>query len=197
MLKAYIGKSTGDLKSVFDRFQRYWKHQHQNLLDSEADERDRILHSIQIPLLSGVLGYVYQYALRKIVSQKSRLSEHPPPLPCRCGTPNYMGLPCFHKVYQRLQEEGIVLPEDIHDHWWYTRTYGSRPNIGRQVLPLLNPDVVKRKGRPKGAKGKKNALLAVTRDLRSPEESASSEGRGVFSTPFTCRPNLTTNRTVL
>jgi hypothetical protein len=158
VLKSYLCCSTGDMKSVFERFQRYWRDQHQNLLDAESTERMRIGHSIQIPLLGSLIGFIYQYALRKIVAQKARLGPQPPPFPCACGIPTYMGIPCYHKIWERQQGEGLILAEDIHAHWWYDRVNGAQPHVGRQLLPLLNPDIVKGKGRPKGAKGQRSTL---------------------------------------
>jgi hypothetical protein len=54
-----------------------------------------------------------------------------------------------------------VLLTDIHPHWFYDRGDGVKPSVGRQVIPLLNPDIVKGKGRPKGALGKKKKLIHV------------------------------------
>lgn len=149
------------MKSVFDRFQLYWANQHAALEDALATERIRPLHAIQIPLLAGVIGFVHAFALRKIILQKQRLTKEPPPLPCDCGTPKYMGIPCWHILWKRLQGGGIVLLSDIHPHWYYDRRDGIEPTVGRQVIPLLNPDVVKGKGRPKGALGKKQQIHVV------------------------------------
>lgn len=52
-----------------------------------------------------------------------------------------------------------MLLSDIHPHWHYDRGTGIELAIGRQVIPLLNPDIVKGKGRPKGALGRKNTML--------------------------------------
>ena len=59
-----------------------------------------------------------------------------------------------------MQGGGMILPTDIHSHWFYNRGEGAELLVGHQVIPLLNLDVVKGKGRPKGAKGKKNSLLS-------------------------------------
>jgi hypothetical protein len=147
------------MKSVFDRFQQYWKNQHSSMEDGLPNEHIRPLHSIQIPLLIGVIGYVHAFALRKIVTQKARIDVDAPPLPCECGTPKYMGIPCWHILWERIHGGGIVLLSDIHPHWHYNRESTAELAIGRQVIPLLNPDVVKGKGRPKGALGRKNIFI--------------------------------------
>jgi hypothetical protein len=132
--------------------------------DQLANEMIRPLHSIQIPLLQQVISCVHAFALRKIVQQKARITivdgvPFTPSLPCNCGTPIYMGLPCWHILFERLQGGGMVLLSDIHPHWHYVRGTGVELPVGRQVIPLLNPDIIKGKGRPKGALGKKNTML--------------------------------------
>lgn len=52
----------------------------------------------------------------------------------------------------------MVLLSDIHSQWHYVRG-NTEVAIGRQVIPLLNPDVVKGKGRPRGALGRKKVML--------------------------------------
>jgi hypothetical protein len=70
-----------------------------------------------------------------------------------------MGIPYWHILFERLQGGGMVLLSDIHPHWHLVRRTGVELAIGRQVIPLLNPDIVKGKGRPKGALRKKNTIL--------------------------------------
>lgn len=54
-----------------------------------------------------------------------------------------------------------MLLSDIHPHWLYDHGDGVELPAGRQVIPLLNPDIVKGKGRPKGALSKKKKLIHV------------------------------------
>ena len=66
-----------------------------------------------------------------------------------------MGVLCFHDLFHRLKDGGQVLPEDIHPFWWYDRAKASTTlenQASRDVI--LDPAVVKGKGRPKGSKGK-------------------------------------------
>ena len=48
------------------------------------------------------------------------------------------------------------------------------------MIPLLNPDVVKGKGRPKGALGKKNTaiLVVVNKPVLAPPARGRGRGRG-------------------
>lgn len=67
-----------------------------------------------------------------------------------------MGVPCFHDLFNRLKDGGKVLPEDIHQFWWYDREMISTTLENRVLRAIvLDPAVVKGKGRPKGSKGKK------------------------------------------
>jgi len=69
-----------------------------------------------------------------------------------------MGIPCYHDLFHRLKDGGQVLPKDIHQFWWYDRTKAST-TLENQALRdvILEPAVVKGKGRPKGSKGKKGS----------------------------------------
>ena len=92
----------------------------------------------------------------------------------RLGPYNYiikqsMELPRFHTVDERLSNGGHILPEYIHPFWWYKRPESSTPlAIDVQVrLMILNPAVVRRKGRLRGAKGKKAYGHGVTGMMNS------------------------------
>jgi hypothetical protein len=63
-----------------------------------------------------------------------------------------MGLPCHHEVWEKQKTPGFLLLSDIDPHWWYDRGIVT-PQEARKIL--LDPLVVKGKGRPKGSKGKK------------------------------------------
>ena len=69
-----------------------------------------------------------------------------------------MGVPCFHDLFNRLRDCGQVLLEDIHPFWWYDRAKIST-TLENQVprAIILDPAVVKGKGRPKGLKDKKGS----------------------------------------
>jgi hypothetical protein len=66
-----------------------------------------------------------------------------------------MGVPCYHDLFERMKGGGQVLPEDIHPFWWYDRSkvstiLGNR-DTGNSII--LEPAMVKGKGRPKGSRG--------------------------------------------
>jgi hypothetical protein len=73
-----------------------------------------------------------------------------------CTITASIGIPCFHKVFERLRGAGHILPEDVHPFWWYKRPETSTSSaIDMQINDIvLNPAKVRGKGRPKGAKGK-------------------------------------------
>jgi hypothetical protein len=56
------------------------------------------------------------------------------------------------------------LPEDIYPFWWYKRPErGTSSEIAIQTKRVvLSPVVVRGKGRPKGAKGKKSKNHGIT-----------------------------------
>jgi hypothetical protein len=98
---------------------------------------------VNIPLFSAILQHVHAYALQLILKEKAKLpAQGKAPSPYfNCSIEESIGLPCFHKIWQRQQESGVIRLEDIHPHWYVIRpesgTY-SRPTISHP-LPVLNP----------------------------------------------------------
>jgi hypothetical protein len=159
VLKAYLRVSTGDLKGVFDRLLLYWPTQHRDILDSRAQEQNRVVHHLNRRYFDLIQGLVHDKALHLIIKEKAKLhkAETEATLltePCQCTVRSCMGVPCFHELSQRLSDAGQVLPEDIHPFWWYDRSklrtiLDNRP---AQAV-VLEPAIVKGKGRPRGSKG--------------------------------------------
>jgi hypothetical protein len=53
-----------------------------------------------------------------------------------------MGLPCAHKIQERLTENGVLTIEDIHRHWHFSL------QLPLTMLPLvLNPAIAEVRGR--------------------------------------------------
>jgi hypothetical protein len=97
------------------------------------------------------------------VDEKSKIPLQGPPtnLSCACWTQSAFGLPCYHQIYQKQQNPGRLSLADIDPHWYYDRGVAPPQNTRRI---LLDPLVVKGKGRPKGSKGKgKNMGESSTR----------------------------------
>jgi hypothetical protein len=83
-----------------------------------------------------------------------------------------MGLPCYHTLYQRKLSTGVVHLEDIHAHWHYSRPEPG--TLSTPALPVLNPLVVKGKGRPRGALGTRVAPTSTRREPSAFELPSSS-----------------------
>lgn len=72
---------------------------------------------------------------------------------CTGGFTAQFGLPCKHKLYDRLyfadSPQQVVYKEDIDQHWWYRpQRVPDLPAI--EFIPQ-DPAIVKAKGRPKGS----------------------------------------------
>jgi hypothetical protein len=88
---------------------------------------------------------------------------------CCCTIQASLGVPCFYNLFKRLKDGGQVLLKDIHPFWWYdcTKVGTTLENQGSQAV-ILDPAVVKGKGRPKGSKGKKGGLTGMINSLKTP-----------------------------
>jgi hypothetical protein len=156
-LKRYLRRSTAGLDGVFTKLQHFWTNQHAKIRDLTAQQFHSLRYNHRIPLFYGVINYVHGFALNKILTEASKLPANntPPPYSCSCTITQSHGLPCFHKIWERQQNGGTLLLEDIHAHWL---VHKPAQNGFVQFSPLpdsliLEPLRIKGKGRPKGALG--------------------------------------------
>jgi hypothetical protein len=63
---------------------------------------------------------------------------------CTYTVKAFIGIPCFHTVFDRFAENGYILLKDIHLFWWYKRLeQGTSSEIAIQTARVvLNPAVV-------------------------------------------------------
>jgi MULE transposase domain len=150
-LKQYLQRGSGDLNTVFDKLVVFWDAQQQGITESLAREKLRPKHNINTPLFAALIGYVYAYALQKLVIEQTKIPKDGIALPfqCNCIIPFTTGLPCFHTIYERKRNGGVIRLDDIHPHWHYNPT-----NIAQvQDRQVLEPLAIRGKGRPKGSLG--------------------------------------------
>jgi hypothetical protein len=118
VLKSYLKVSTSDLKGVFDRLVLFWPDQHQNILNSMAQEKNKVKHALHKAYFNIIQSLVYNRALHLILRQCAKLhkakEENTHLRPCICTIKQSMGLPCFHTIHQRFVRGGYILLEDIH-----------------------------------------------------------------------------------
>jgi hypothetical protein len=177
-LKGYLQRGHSDLRGVFNKLKLFWEAQHSTIESTIAQQQFRPKHSVNIPLFSAILQHIHAYALQLILKEKAKLpAQGKAPSPyCNCSIEESMGLPCYHKIWQRQQESGVIRLEDIHPHWYVIRpesgTY-SGPTISHP-LPVLNPIPVQGRGRPRGALGRVVRPTNTRRDPSSFEIPSSS-----------------------
>ncbi|KAG6070004.1 hypothetical protein E4U16_007217 [Claviceps sp. LM84 group G4] len=74
-----------------------------------------------------------------------------------------MGLPCKHKISQRLADNLILKLEDIDPHWYFDRKINPGDLIVDRPMPILEPLItVTRRGRPQGSTATISASQAPT-----------------------------------
>jgi len=159
VLKAYLRVSTSNLKGVFDKLLLYWLMQHQAILDTAIAKQNRVLHWLSKRYFDLVQSLVYDRALLLIVREQAKLHKAEDKAnmdwPCRCTIQQTIGILCYHDLFERLKDGGQVLPRDIHPFWWYDKSkvsiiLGNTNSNTREII--IEPAVVKGKGRPKGSK---------------------------------------------
>ena len=164
-MKAFLQRGHSDLKGVFDKLKLFWAEQHASIQSTTAQQQLRPKHSVNVPLFAAVLKQVHSCALERILKELKKLPDtKPPPSSCTCSIQQSIGLPCYHTLYERKLSTGVVHLKDIHTHWHYSRPEPG--TLSTPALPVMNPLVVKGKGRPLGALG--TGRVAPTSTRREP-----------------------------
>jgi MULE transposase domain len=158
-LKRHLQISTMDLKDVLDRIEIMLKSQHQEFEAKLGTEKIAPGLDLQIPIFTNLLGFITPHALRLILKQYRLLKSDQYKPSCTGLFHSSMGLPCSHMIQAKLQDPGNLRLADIHPHWQFIRPI-------RQVTmePLvLNPAVVRPKGRPAGSTNRPREAKSSTR----------------------------------
>lgn len=169
-IKRWIRSSTGDLATVFRGLLNFWDTQSNRILTAQAQRFNRLAFYTDIDLLSLVRTDLTPYALQAIVrglqtiprgtaagAPRQRIDG-----PCggSCPILTSMGLPCRHILFSHDVTNTPLQLAQFDRHWWWcqppqaTTEAITVPHTAPPSLPpppLLNPLVVRGKGRPKGA----------------------------------------------
>jgi hypothetical protein len=135
-LKAFLRKSTQDLMGVFEKLLLFWDAQNSRIVNTIAGKQYKLVHSTNKAPFIPLRGLVHEYALRLLLQEQRKIPKKKqlPEPPCSCTIQTSYGLPCFHTIYERTQDPGYLLAEDVHAHWWITRPEpGSSARI---TMPL-------------------------------------------------------------
>lgn len=177
VIKARLGHSTGDLKTVVDSIQITLMDQRKNYKYELAKARSRTAHEFRKPLYRKIIKDIAPKALWLIHEQRKMYLEYMEAdkrLPNCTGSFNKtMGLPCRHDIKGIIEQSpaGAIELKDIHPHWHYKRAVKPTRSAAINnddaddnaaaakaeedtLLAVTEPKVVKSKGRPRGSLNK-------------------------------------------
>ncbi len=175
-LKHALQVSTGDLKTVVDRISHVLTNQHIEYLAAVDTAKMRVPLALRIALLRDLVGRISPHALRKVFEQYERLTVTATVLPaCTNVFTTTMGLPCSHRIQERLASNGVLALDDIHCHWHLERPIVPVPIDPR--LLVVDPMVIRPRGRAPGSRGRNRAEQSTQRDY-SAFELVEDGGRG-------------------
>jgi hypothetical protein len=122
-----------------------------------AKQKNKVVHCTKSALYSAICYLVYNGALLRVtvkVAKLHRVKAEQPELPrCSCVLQKTLRLLCYYVVFERRNSLGYLLFTDFYAHWYYDCLDENTLEIEHKQL-ILEPAIVKGKGRPKGAKGK-------------------------------------------
>ncbi|KJZ72072.1 hypothetical protein HIM_08527 [Hirsutella minnesotensis 3608] len=139
-MKRFLWTSTGDLTSVFRRFQNFWKHQSDEILNTQQKAIHKMSTSTLKPVFVKIRPNLSNHALKMIggefraVAREVAINDQtkPPAGRCdllhHCGFKSSLGLPCRHDIFNRLKSgAGTAIPFEMTDvdEFWHRETQGS------------------------------------------------------------------------
>ena len=118
VLKRQLGTSNGDLKAVVDGVALLLTNELHNHLIAINSAKDRYPTDLRKPIFQRLASRVTPFALRKILGQYNLLVDQPTAIrACTEVFTTVTGLPCNHRIQERLYDDGVLLLEDVHPHW--------------------------------------------------------------------------------
>jgi hypothetical protein len=151
-LKTSIRVSTMDLYATYQRISAFWETQLELYDQAMEASKLRCPSRAQKPIFAQLLTRVYLWALNKIIQQymlhRKYLLEPSPNPTCSGRFTRAWGLPCWHKIREVEATSGVLQLSEVHPHWLYKRENTIR-EYRNEVEGLLEPSIVKGKGRPK------------------------------------------------
>jgi hypothetical protein len=172
-LKSSLQVSTRDLKAIYEKITLLLQNQHTEHDGMVAKNKSRIPHSANDSFYSHLVGRISSFALGKIWEQQYQLTSPEPLLACTRSFMNSMGLPCAHRIQERLAIGQVLELQDIHRHWHFL------PQVLLVMQPLiLDPQITQTRGRPAAAKRsghrKPNRALQTRQALSSTRREPSA-----------------------
>ena len=165
MLKRHLGTSSGDLKTVVDAISLLLTNEYHDYQIKLNEDKIRYPLELRKPIFQQLSPYVSTEAIRRINTQYQLLTDQPTALPsCTNTFTTSTGLPCSHQIQERLYGQGSLILEDVHSHWWFDKNPPPRRN---NLLLVEEPDIVRPRGRPPGAKTEE-PRLSVLQPTASP-----------------------------
>ncbi|KAM4055526.1 MULE transposase [Hirsutella rhossiliensis] len=163
-MKRFLWSSTGDLTSVFQRLQAFWRHQAEEISSHQQATGHKVAIAVLQPLFSKIRPNLARWPVLQIgagcravprnVAATDEKAE-PPPGRCdrqhHCAFKSTLGLPCRHDIFGRLQGSARggagVIPFEMSevDEFWHRQRPQRPDDVPQEPLP------VRGKGRPKGS----------------------------------------------
>jgi hypothetical protein len=198
-MKRFISSSAGDFASVFRRLRHFWREQAEGIRLARLQKMTRIPFGLSGTLFADVKAEVVPQALERVQEEQAAIPRQPrrgrfdlaPIEPCgNCTITVTFGLPCRHVLFEHLQAD-VPLGMASFDAFWHWRRLSPANEEGPAgpATPgsprLLEPLVIRGKGRPKGAVA---TIRANTKRLFSAHEIAEAHERGEAVPPPSSAP---------
>ena len=143
-LKGNLQVSTGDLRMVYNKIDAMLINQHSEHNTIIGANKLQTPHISKGPFYAPLLSYISHYALGCLSDQCHLLSQSEELSQCTGSFTKSMGLPCAHKMHERIANNGVLQLDDIHPHWHILPIVS--PVIANPLV--LEPAIIVGRGRP-------------------------------------------------
>jgi hypothetical protein len=133
-VKTFIKNSTGDLLSVFKLLALAVDTQINQVHESIG--RDAVKSLVNVPrCFIPLLGNISTFAIKESLQQFNRLEKLNQDEPCLQTLTISVGIPCAHKIAEKLENNEVVDPADFHLQWHLK--YNPEITVGFFILKMI------------------------------------------------------------
>jgi MULE transposase domain len=179
LIKRDLEVSTGDILTAVQSIERTLSHQHHRVEDElAAAQNTKPVRHLASPLLSRLLTKVSPVAINKVASIRDKYlpagsrGRLPISETCTGVTTRTMGIPCVHTIKNFFDSGQPLTKANFHPQWHLEPE--NQAEISDPRLLLLEPRVVRPRGRPPGAV---NQDHSTRRDASGFEHEIGTRGR--------------------
>src|SRR5579862_910534 len=120
-----------------------------------SSARNRTPQAFWVPMFQSIIGHITPYAIWRVYDQLQILQRPTLQHECQRTHVDSLRLPCYHIIQQQISQNKVLYLHNFHRHWFFVPPLSDFIQTAHR--PILNPLIIKSKGRPVGSKNRQPA----------------------------------------